>query len=304
MENKKKDMSIKSIFIQNFQSHQNTTLDLDKRINIIAGKTNSGKTAILRALNFVINNKSFNSCRSKWGGDTSVSINVDNSLFTRSKVKKDNIYKLNEQEFKAFGKNVPEEIEKHLNFNELNIQKQMDGPFLLSKSPGEIARYLNTIVNLDIIDSTLKNIEKDKRDTDKKVLFLREQLKNILNDTKQYKNIEELEKHINTLENLILQESTERHKYSNLTKLINSINKKTEQKIEYKSKIKYSNIIEDLFKKTEEIKKIQKKEKSLAQFTENLYNIYTDMKNIAEEIKEKKEEFNRLMPEKCPLCGK
>jgi len=46
---------INSLTIQNFQSHKNTTLEFDNGINIIIGQSDSGKTAIIRALNWVIN---------------------------------------------------------------------------------------------------------------------------------------------------------------------------------------------------------------------------------------------------------
>ena len=48
---------IKSIDIENFQSHKKTRIDFDPGVNVIIGRSDSGKTSILRALNWVINNK-------------------------------------------------------------------------------------------------------------------------------------------------------------------------------------------------------------------------------------------------------
>ena len=48
---------IKSLKIENFQSHKDSYLEFSNGINIISGKSNNGKTAILRALNWVITNR-------------------------------------------------------------------------------------------------------------------------------------------------------------------------------------------------------------------------------------------------------
>jgi exonuclease SbcC len=166
---------IKNISIKNFQSHKKTEFDLVDGVNVIIGPSDSGKSAIIRALNWVINNKpSGDFFRSNWGGDTSIAIQIDKKIIERIKTKKENAYnyfsnkntKANEDnccQYKAMGAGVPEDIQDALNFSELNIQYQMDSPFLLSESPGEVARQLNRIVKLDVIDSTLKKLESQKR---------------------------------------------------------------------------------------------------------------------------------------------
>jgi len=50
---------LKKISIQNFQSHKKTELDLVDGINVIYGLSQSGKSAILRALNWIIFNRKF-----------------------------------------------------------------------------------------------------------------------------------------------------------------------------------------------------------------------------------------------------
>jgi hypothetical protein len=61
--------------------------------------------------------------------------------------------------FKAFGTEVPEEISKVLNLSEINLQRQLDSPFLLTNTPGEIALHFNRIARLDQIDHGRQNIE-------------------------------------------------------------------------------------------------------------------------------------------------
>jgi hypothetical protein len=68
------------------------------------------------------------------------------------------------QDWSAIGTGVPETVVQTLNISELSWQSQMDAPFLLSASPGEVARTLNEVADLDKIDSTLVNINRMARD--------------------------------------------------------------------------------------------------------------------------------------------
>ncbi|AYO30533.1 hypothetical protein D2962_07770 [Biomaibacter acetigenes] len=48
---------IKSIKLVNFQSHKNTEISLDEGLTVILGPTDQGKSAIIRALKWVLYNE-------------------------------------------------------------------------------------------------------------------------------------------------------------------------------------------------------------------------------------------------------
>ena len=155
---------INSIKIQNFQSHVNTTLDLDPGVTAIVGPSDCGKSVVFRALNWLINNRPGGQEFHSWvGGDPSVSINLGTDYIARCRRANENIYTLNDQEFKAFGTNVPEPIQKALNISDINFQFQLDDPFLFGETPGNIARKLNEVVDLAVIDKALFNINQRYR---------------------------------------------------------------------------------------------------------------------------------------------
>lgn len=168
---------IESVSIQNFQSHKNTTLQFCNGVNVIIGSSDSGKSAIIRALNWVINNRpTGDSFRSSWGGDTSVFVLLGDRGVERIKTDKDNLYRITydieaammgavdvTEDFRAIGTDVPKEVQTILRFDPLNIQYQMDAPFLLSWSSGEVARILNSVTKLDDIDRALSGIESRRR---------------------------------------------------------------------------------------------------------------------------------------------
>jgi exonuclease SbcC len=150
-----------SLHITNFQSHKESHLEFNPGVNVIIGESDSGKTAILRALRWVLTNRpGGDSFRSSWGGDTSIGIWTENNLIVREKIGTNNIYRLGDTEFKAFGTEVPEEIQDALNMNEINVQNQLDLPFLLRDSPGQVAAHFNKIAHLDAIDKSMQLIEK------------------------------------------------------------------------------------------------------------------------------------------------
>jgi exonuclease SbcC len=165
---------IQKLKIQNFQSHKDTTLEFHSGVNVIVGASDSGKTAILRALRWLIwNRPNGEDFRSDWGGDTRISMSVsnltsfesvDNSITIIREKGKENIYEIlgiidmGVKTLKAFGTSVPEEIQHALNIDSTNLQKQFDSPFLISSSPGEVAAYFNQVAHLEKIDSSVSYV--------------------------------------------------------------------------------------------------------------------------------------------------
>lgn len=160
------------LILRNFQPHRKLVVEFDEHVTCIIGPTDTGKSSIIRALRWLCLNK-IGSKRfiSWWAKSCSATLYVDDHKIKRSKGK-ENLYFLDGQEFKAFGTTVPEPIAKRLNVSEENFQRQIDPPLWLASSPAQVGRELNKIVNLDIIDLTLSNIAKAKRDAQAKVKSL------------------------------------------------------------------------------------------------------------------------------------
>jgi DNA repair protein SbcC/Rad50 len=154
---------IKSIVLQNFQSHKDTTLDLHPGVNLICGSSDSGKSSIIRALKWLATNRPLGDSFVSWDskkGDTEVEVEMDDCHI----IHRVGYYSDGKQEWEAIGTTVPEAVTQALNLSDVSWQSQMDAPFLLSASPGEVARTLNEVADLDKIDSTLVNINRMARD--------------------------------------------------------------------------------------------------------------------------------------------
>lgn len=155
---------IQSISIRNFQAHRCTKLEFAPGVNAIAGASDQGKSSIIRALRWVVENRpAGDSFRSNFAGeqDTEVAVETtDGETVTRTKGPKTNSYSINGKELKAMGQSVPEEVSAALQLGLVNFQHQMDAPFLLSLGSSKLSQYLNEVAGLDAIDRATSNIRK------------------------------------------------------------------------------------------------------------------------------------------------
>ena len=166
---------IKSLKIKNFQSHKKTFLKFNKGLNIISGKSDSGKSAIKRTIRWVTDNKpSGDSFRSHWGGIVSAILKTDKNVIKKVR-RKSNTYYLNNKKFVSCGRDIPNEIRDAIRISDIGIQNQFDSPFLFSLSGGEVSKFINKIINIEIIDTSISNINrmiKKEKDSYKEIKSL------------------------------------------------------------------------------------------------------------------------------------
>lgn len=285
---------IENVLIQNYQSHKKTSLDFHEGVSVIVGASDSGKSAILRSLNWSINNKPLgDSFRSNWGGNTSVSIELDNQLIQRVKSKKDNKYNVvwdveeammmsgggSSQDYKAMGAEVPEEIQSLLNMNDVNLQKQMDMPFLLSASAGETARYLNKMVQLDKIDSALSKIESKKKRIKSDLNHRESDLVEQEKELSGFDWLADAETKVKALEVLNSDFIRIKNKFSDLNTIINNIERIKSEQVAYTEILEYETQVGVCLELDKEIE-------VLSVDAGNLNYLLTDIADIKERINE------------------
>lgn len=157
------------VTLHNFQSHKDTVLELSPTVNSLEGVSDSGKSAVLRAMLWCLTNKPDGvAFASNWAKDKKgklkeeVRVSIDN--ITRTRTAEVNGYTRyvpgkDLQSYEALKGTVPPDIESAINIGSVNIQRQMDPPFLLSSTPGDAARYVNELIGLVEIDSYQKALK-------------------------------------------------------------------------------------------------------------------------------------------------
>lgn len=299
---------IKTIKITNFQSHKDSTINLHRGINVLTGSTDNGKTSAVRLLDWVANNRpGGESFRSNWGGETSGSIEKNNGIeVIRKRDKKDNIYILKidrkEEIFRSFGQGVPEEINQALNILPINMQFQMDSPFMLSQTPGEIARYLNEIVNLKDIDTSGYNLNRVSRENTQRLSNLESQIHTQKESLKEYRWIRSADIKLKKAEKLGEEIKKIQNRKNRLESLLGSI-KETNEKLKQFPNVKLiKEKIAHLERLLAQIDELKKDKERLSGSLSAIKKSGDYIKSIGEELANLKEKFNQEFPDICPLC--
>ena len=181
---------MEKISLINFESHKKTTIDIAPpgQLTVITGPTDSGKTSILRAIQWVMENEPAGNDFIRSGASkVEVSINFGEHKITREKSAGGiNRYMVDNEKFEGFGNSVPVEVRSitgvrpavvgDMEFN-LNIAEQLDAPFLGSKTlsaPGR-AKILGKLAGTEEVDLAAQEAAKDLRNAGQEDKRLREQ---------------------------------------------------------------------------------------------------------------------------------
>lgn len=193
----------------NFQSHPDSILRFHPGVNVIIGESDQGKTSIFRALYWLRNNRpSGDDFVSQWADRAEVELETDDDPPVhvhrlRSRGGGVNQYYVQGgQPFEGFGLKVPPAVVQALNIEDINLQPQMAGPYLLGDSPSEVARYLNQLVDLDIIDRSVTNIRGILSGETRELETTRANLEQTDRDLEGYKWLPEAEGRLTVLEGL------------------------------------------------------------------------------------------------------
>ncbi len=172
--------SINRIEVKNFQSHAHTILDLAPtgNLTVITGNSDSGKTAVIRALRWVFYNQPQGTEFIRVGCTSAqVAVTMDDGWgVTRLRTPSKNQYIVTHpdgdaQTYEGFGVNVPTEVQQVLGVApidvgdmdlKLNIAEQLDGPFLGNSIAASFrAKVLGKLAGTEEVDVAGKQLGTD-----------------------------------------------------------------------------------------------------------------------------------------------
>jgi len=197
---------ITKLAITNFQSYEKAVI-YPGSINIIIGRNNSGKTAILRALRLLFFNEPEGSDFVRYGAkDAIVEVVYDGHVIKRVKGAQ-NIYELDGSVFSNFGRDIPQEIVSVLGFSavkvdrkvyELNYESAHEAPFFVSETQvtaGKIFSKLGekVIGDLVVLDLAINAANSELRKLNTELAVLSKQKENVLNEVSKYSKLDEID---------------------------------------------------------------------------------------------------------------
>lgn len=292
---------LESITIHNFQKHKKLRIDFDEHITVITGRSDSGKSAIIRALRWVcFNQPSGDAFIQRDSTTCSVSLKADSRSLKRTKGKWDNSYTLDRKQYHALGQgNVPEDVTKLLNVNSINFQGQHDSPFWFSLTAGEVSRQINQIVNLQLIDKVLSHVASDLRRVKAAVQVSETRLEDAKASVSSLSWAKAAKASLEQIEVLYASIQEKSHKASLLRDLITDVQSLTEQRDRAAGA---SVDAGKLFREAEAYRKRKESAESLRSLIDEISQCEADLKRARKECSQMLTELDKQMDGKCPLC--
>ncbi|MCG8514525.1 MAG: AAA family ATPase [Halanaerobiales bacterium] len=165
---------LKKITIENFQCHPKTVIKPSPEgLTVITGPTDHGKSAIVRAIKWLLYNRPLGNDFIRHGQNECKVVfeYEDGTTVTRRRTASLNQYYINNQLYEGFGNDIPLEVQQatgvyHYNVADeilkLNIAEQLAGPFLGSSISAPLrAKILGKLAGTEDIDRANKKLGSD-----------------------------------------------------------------------------------------------------------------------------------------------
>lgn len=323
MNNAKK---ICKVIIDNFQSHAHTEVEFGD-FSAIIGPTDNGKSAIIRAISWCLYNDRMGDSFVRHG-ETHCSVRIifsDNTEIVRARGYKENYYELIDGDktlhIESFGSGAVEEVINFHNMHPvklfgdkkipLNLCKQLEPPFFLTESAPVKAAIIGKLGGVDVVDTALKSINSQIRETKIEVKLLKNELKETKKELKELPNLSQVERAItfieersNTIKSIFSKISSIESIYENLNKKIiqhNELYKKICCEEDIENSIKILDLLEDEVRKSNKIKdkinvffKLTEEKLSLKNFTNIDLNEVEEVINKVLECEEILNKINKI----------
>ena len=291
--------------IKNFQAHKDLKIKFDGCVTTIVGKTDTGKSSILRALYWLCFNKPSGDAFIKSGEkQTKVCLWIDNHKIIRNRGAK-NFYKLDGRTLKSFGSNVPEPVKAILGLEPENFQRQLDSPFWLTLSSVQVSRELNQIVDLSLLDNLMTFLSKKCRRTKTKCELIKERVQEARKQKKKLSFALIMHKELSHIEKLQKRSTTITNKVSSLEYTIKKIK---DQKENSKGLLKISTKGREESQKISILKKegieVEMKFNSLQLLLTQSDDLVDANHKSTTQLNKAKKHLEKEMVGKCPVCQK
>lgn len=290
---------LRRLILKNFQCHEHLELKLGK-ITVLTGDNDAGKSAIIRALRWLVLNEWEGEANDfiTWGQSMAeVSLELEGHTIIRSKSASDNSYSLDDERFPKFGTQVPEKIRTLLALGPDNFQDQHDLPYWLLLNSSQAAKALNQIFNLSEIDSTLGNIAVELRSARSKETASRSRLEEARQELRSLAWVKKAERGLIELERLAQQiQETE----DELQRLAGSLNEMEDLEQQIQERESELRCLEELMQLGREYLSLQEQISSL----ERTRELERELCRKRSQLEAEENTLARMMKSRCPLCGR
>ncbi len=262
--------------IEFFQGHKHTIIEFSPGVNVIKGRSHAGKSSIMRAIRWNILNlprgTNFVSHFKGKKDTTAVGLQFIGDEYTIRKRRGTSVngYETSTGDLAAMRSDIPEEVSDITKMNEINIQTQGDPYFMLTQTPGKVAKQLNQLVGLDIIDRTLGRLNRLSNEAGAKANVLEEALEKEQGELEDISFVDDLESRIVEIEDLWKLYNKKLARKVAMSEMIEKIQ-------EIDSDLKEINEWLTITKPYQELKSLVEKYVSLLKSSTDFKKLYADM---------------------------
>lgn len=197
-------MVLKYIRLKDFQSHEDNTVTFDPLFNIIVGPSGTGKSSIIRALEYLaFNNIGINEVRWPDAKFYHLELGINDDVIIREKGSGVNSYQINQDSALIdVNKDVPEAVTKVLGIKKVKLDDkqeidvqfagQLDAPFMLAVPDSVKIKFLNTLSGTSAVDLAAKESANKVRESTRNIKELKAKLDVLLLEEEQLKDQLEL----------------------------------------------------------------------------------------------------------------
>lgn len=289
---------IESVEMFNFRIHKRRLIEFSSGVNCLIGSNDKGKSTVINALRWVVFNRPLGNSMVRWGETRAkVKLKTNGRTVVRQKTQEANNYTLDGgKPYDAIGTTVPDDVSKALKLDEINFQRQIDAPFWLSKSGPEVAKEMNRVVDLEVIDRAMAYAASKVRQGNTEVKLLK-------------KMTEEAEAKIKSLAWVSKAEA----------KLVDAISREQEARAATRKAERLRGLVEQLKEADGAVVKIPdtstldtlitqlklviRTQANLTVLVEQIKEEDRQLCRIEKLITRQKEELKKLTPKMCKVCG-
>lgn len=159
---------------KNFRCYKNKSFEFDKHVTVIIGPNDRGKSTIVNLLRWITLNRPSGRTVIKRGAKVASGSLQIGGVTIKKVLSRSPSYHIDGKSYKAFGTKLPAVVHDIAQLTELNFQRQHESAFWLSLTPGQVAKELNGIVDLQSIDAVQASLAKQIRETSAQIRVVEE----------------------------------------------------------------------------------------------------------------------------------
>ena len=289
---------LERLHLTGWQKHSDLEVEFGP-ITSICGPSNAGKSSVLRALKWAMTNKPSGSKFIKRGEkECRVEVAIDGRMVVRERGR-DNCYLLDGTRYEALAGGVPDDVVRVFDVGECNYQSQAEGTlYWFALSDGEVAKELNKVVDLSLIDSVMKSINSKVRKQEQELDGARTKWEQAKISVASLDWVENAAEAIAAIEALRLVSQEKRERLTALRLLIGEIEElqsSTADAVPERELVE----LEELFIRRREV--IEQR-RSLLRLVEQIEEAEREIERLTEEWRAETKALRDQMGDVCPTC--